>query len=138
MVKPITPLLTVDAIIIEELNCVSGVVLIKRKNPPYGWALPGGFVDIGETLEQAVVREAKEETSLDFVVNELVGVYSNPARDPRGHTVSAVYAGRATGEMKARDDAVEIEVFSVFELPKDIAFDHRDIIIDYFFKEYQR
>lgn len=132
MGKPVTPLLAVDAIIIGELKLAMGVVLIKRKNPPYGWALPGGFVDIGETVEQAVVREAKEETNLDFTIEKLVGIYSKPDRDPRGHTVSIVYVGKATGEMVAKDDATEISVFSIFELP-EIVFDHKEIIMNYFF-----
>lgn len=135
MGKPITPLLAVDALIVCELKLVQGVVLIKRKNPPYGWALPGGFVDIGETVEQAVVREAKEETNLDFTIDELVGIYSKPDRDPRGHTVSIVYAGEASGDMIAKDDATEISVFSIYELP-ELAFDHKDIIMNYFFGEH--
>ena len=135
MDKPITPLLAVDALIIGDLKSVQGVVLIKRKNPPYGWALPGGFVDIGETVEQAVVREAKEETNLDFTIVELVGIYSKPDRDPRGHTVSIVYAGKAAGDMIAKDDATEISVFSIYELP-ELAFDHKDIIMNYFFGEH--
>ena len=135
MGKPITPLLAIDALIVCDLKLAQGVVLIKRKNPPYGWALPGGFVDIGETVEQAVVREAKEETNLDFAIDDLAGIYSKPDRDPRGHTVSIVYAGKAAGEMIAKDDATEIGVFSIFELP-ELAFDHKDIIMDYFFAEH--
>lgn len=129
--KPVTPLLAVDAIIIQGLKLAQGVVLIKRKNPPYGWALPGGFVDVGETVEQAVIREVKEETNLDFTIYDFAGVYSKPDRDPRGHTVSLVYAGFASGEMKAQDDATEISVFSFFELP-ELAFDHKEIIMNFY------
>lgn len=122
-----TPLLTVDAIIIYE----DKIVLIKRKNPPYKdmFALPGGFVDIGETVEEAVIREAKEETNLDIEIIRLIGVYSDPERDPRGHTVSFVYVALGYGELKAGDDAGEVELFDIEEVPK-LAFDHNKIIED--------
>ena len=133
MPKPITPLLTVDAIIMDINNDFEyEIVLIKRKNPPYGWALPGGFVDIGETTVQAVIREVKEETNLKVTRADLYGVFSEPNRDPRGHTVSIAYACKAEGEIKAKDDAIEIAKFKINELPKDIAFDHRHIIEGYF------
>lgn len=123
-----TPLLTVDIIIKYE----DRIVLIKRKNPPYGWALPGGFVDIGETVEQAAAREAKEETSLDLINLAQFKVYSEPSRDPRGHTVSVVFTADGTGIPKADDDAKELKLFSDDNLPPDIAFDHGLILSDFF------
>jgi ADP-ribose pyrophosphatase YjhB (NUDIX family) len=123
------PIPTVDIIIEIESK---GIVLIKRKNPPYGWALPGGFVDYGESLEEAAVREAKEETDLDA---ELIGqfhTYSDPARDPRHHSISTVYVAKAEGKPQAKDDAIEIGVFNESDLPDAIAFDHRSILKDYF------
>src|SRR6266545_2529597 len=102
------------------------VVLVRRKNPPPGWALPGGFVDEGETLEAAAVREAKEETGLDVALEDLLYVYS----DPRRHTVSAVFLGRAGGEPVGGDDAAEARAFSWGALPSPRAFDHRDILGD--------
>lgn len=128
MGKPVTPLATVD-IIIEYEN---GIVLIERKNEPYGWALPGGFVDVGESLEEAAIREAREETSLRVKLKELFYAYGNPARDTRGHTVSIVYIGEGRGGLKAADDAKGAGIFSHDNLPDRIAFDHRRIIADYF------
>jgi ADP-ribose pyrophosphatase YjhB (NUDIX family) len=123
------PLPTVD-IIIETEN---GIVLIKRKNPPYGWALPGGFVDYGETLEKAAVREAREETSLDIELISQFGAYSDPSRDPRHHTISFIFRARAvSGTLKASDDAIETGVFNRDDLPDDLAFDHGKILRDYF------
>jgi ADP-ribose pyrophosphatase YjhB (NUDIX family) len=106
-------------------------VLIRRKNPPYGWAIPGGFVDYGESMEHAAVREAREETSLRVSLIDLLGIYSDPKRDPRFHTVSAVYVARAKGRPKAADDAKEIGVFTEHGLPP-LAFDHARILADYF------
>ena len=123
------PLLTVDIIIELEGR---GVVLINRKNPPFGWALPGGFVDYGETLEQAAVREALEETSLLVELTRQFHAYSDPNRDPRGHTVAVVFIARASGEPKAADDAQEAGVFQADALPSPLAFDHRRILGDYF------
>jgi ADP-ribose pyrophosphatase YjhB (NUDIX family) len=120
--------LTVDCII--DIN--SEIVLIERKNPPYGWALPGGFVDEGETVEDAVVREMKEETNLSLENLQQFHVYSDPLRDPRGHTVSVVFTAIGVGEPKAQDDAKEIGLFTSDTLPEDIAFDHRRILSDYF------
>lgn len=125
--KPITPLLTVDAIIVHKEK----LVLIKRKNPPYKgqFALPGGFVDIGETVEQAVIRETKEETGLDGNTVILVGVYSDPKRDPRSHTVSICFIVRCDGDIKAGSDAEDIALFDFDKIPK-LAFDHNKIIED--------
>jgi ADP-ribose pyrophosphatase YjhB (NUDIX family) len=123
------PIPTVDIIIELEGK---GIVLIKRKNPPFGWAIPGGFVDYGESLEQGAIREAKEETNLEVELVRQFHAYSNPNRDPRHHTISTVYIGRAKGKPEAKDDALEIGIFSRENLPQDIAFDHREILNDYF------
>jgi ADP-ribose pyrophosphatase YjhB (NUDIX family) len=123
-----TPLLTVDIII--RYQC--GIVLIERKNPPPGWALPGGFVDIGESLEEAAIREAKEETSLDITLVEQFHAYSKPDRDPRFHTATMVFIADGIGALKGRDDARNAEVFREDSLPSLIAFDHGRIISDYF------
>jgi ADP-ribose pyrophosphatase YjhB (NUDIX family) len=133
MRKHRNPVPTVD-IIIEVLNKDGrqGILLIKRKNPPYGWALPGGFVDYGETLEEAAIREAKEETSLDIQIKCQMHTYSDPDRDPRQHTISTVFIAQAEGKPVARDDAQEIEVFSREGLNFPLAFDHKKILEDYF------
>ena len=131
MMTPVTPLLTVD-ILIEMLDRPgSPIVLIERKYSPLGWALPGGFVDVGETLEHAAIREAKEETSLDVSLLALLGCYSNPSRDSRNHTVSAVYIASATGEPRAEDDAAAFALFTPSEFPAEMAFDHGLILADY-------
>lgn len=122
------PLLTVDIII--EFN--GGIVLIERKNPPNGWALPGGFVDYGESLETAAVREALEETSLEVHLSEQMHTYSEPSRDPRHHTVSTVFIATAKGVLHARDDAKNAGIFTAYTLPSPIAFDHSRILADYF------
>ncbi|MEC4685050.1 MAG: NUDIX hydrolase [Nitrospirota bacterium] len=126
------PLPTVDLII--EYN--SGIILIRRRNPPHGWALPGGFVDYGESLEAAAVREAKEETGLDVELVRQFHAYSEPERDSRFHTITIVYIARAKGVPRAGDDATDVGVFARDNLPEDIAFDHRDILMDYFEKRY--
>jgi ADP-ribose pyrophosphatase YjhB (NUDIX family) len=122
------PIPTVDIII--ELD--GGIVLIERKNRPYGWAIPGGFVDYGESVEEAALREAKEETSLDVKIVSLLGVYSQPDRDPRLHTISTVFIAETTGQPKAADDAKRIGLFGKEALPKELAFDHAKILEDYY------
>jgi 8-oxo-dGTP diphosphatase len=129
---PKTPALTVDIIIEMQDRPDVPVVLIERRFPPFGWALPGGFVDVGERLEDAARREAKEETGLDVELTLLLGCYSDPARDPRGHTVSAVYVGRSEGVPEARDDARNLKLFDPTRTPP-LAFDHARIIQDYLF-----
>lgn len=129
-----TPYLTVDGIIelYDNSETFQGIVLIERKNPPYGWAIPGGFVDIGERVEEAVVREMKEETSLDVVIESLLGVYSDPKRDPRFHTVSVVYICKAYGVPEAQDDAKAVHIIPQEELTAlTLVFDHKTIIQDY-------
>ena len=107
------------------------IVLIRRKNPPHGWALPGGFLEYGESLEQAAVREAKEETGLDVELIRQLHTYSEPARDPRGQTVSTVFIARSHGIPRAGDDAGEVRVVSLAALPSPLAFDHERILADY-------
>lgn len=121
------PVPTVDIII----ETPKGIVLIERRNPPHGWAIPGGFVDYGETLEYAARREAKEETSLDVDLKALLYVYSAPSRDPRQHTVSAVFVARTKGTPRAADDAKNLRIFPPGKFPSDMAFDHRQILDDY-------
>lgn len=122
------PLITVDIII--EIN--HGIILIERANPPSGWALPGGFVDYGESLEDAAVREAKEETSLTVELLEQFHSYSEPDRDPRHHTVSTVFIARSDGVPAAADDAKNLGVYMRGQLPQPIVFDHQRILNDYF------
>ncbi len=122
------PLPTVDVIIETEPGTV---VLIRRKNPPYGWALPGGFVDYGESLEDAAIREAKEETCLDITLGRQLHTYSDPSRDARHHTITTVYLARAQGDPVGADDAAEARVFALDALPSDLAFDHGDILKDW-------
>ena len=122
---PITPLLTVDALILFE----GKLVLIRRRNPPFKgqFALPGGFVEVGETVEEACVREAKEETGLDIEIIKLLGVFSDPSRDPRGHTVTICFLAFGRGNLKADSDAIDSGLFSLNEIP-ELAFDHNKII----------
>lgn len=127
------PVPTVDIIIETETEMgEKGIVLISRKNPPHGWALPGGFVDYGESLETAAVREAKEETSLDVELVRQFHSYSDPSRDPRQHTITTVFIARADGSPVAADDAREAVIITGSTLPGDIVFDHADILKDYF------
>jgi 8-oxo-dGTP diphosphatase len=121
------PTPTVDIII--EID--DGILLIKRKNAPHGWALPGGFVDYGETLEHAAVREAKEETSLDITALKLFGCYSDPARDPRQHNIAIVFTAKAAGIPRAGDDAAAAAVFTPDSIPTELCFDHGRILQDY-------
>jgi len=122
------PVPTVDIII--EIN--GGIVLIERVNPPYGWALPGGFVDYGESFEHAARREAQEETCLDVTLTEQFYSYSAPDRDPRQHTATTVFIAAASGVPKAADDAKNLKIFTRDSLPSCIAFDHAVILDDYF------
>jgi 8-oxo-dGTP diphosphatase len=124
------PFPTVDMIIYDKKR---GIVLVKRRFPPLGWALPGGFVEYGESVETAAVREAKEETGLDVELKGLVGVYSDPLRDKRKHTISTVFWGECknTCSLSGGDDAEEALFFSPAELPQPLAFDHADIINDF-------
>ena len=123
------PFPTVD-IVIELEN--KRIVLIQRGKEPYGWALPGGFVDYGESLEEAAKREAMEETSLDVELVRQLGAYSAPDRDPRHHAISVVFLARANGEPRASDDAQEVGVFDEKDIPSPLAFDHEKILADYF------
>jgi 8-oxo-dGTP diphosphatase len=123
-----TPHVAADVIIRYQ----GGIVLIERKNEPAGWAIPGGFVEFGESVEQAAVREAREETSLDVVLTELFHVYSKPGRDPRFQTVSVVFIGTGTGTLKGMDDARRADVFRADNLPAQLAFDHRKILEEYY------
>ena len=133
MKKHKCPIPTVDIIIeIKRKNGQEGIILIKRKNPPHGWALPGGFVDVGESLEEAAVREAKEETSLDIKLKNQFHTYSDPKRDPRKHTISTVYVATAQGRPIAQDDAQDIRIFTEEEINFPLAFDHKKILADYF------
>ena len=127
------PIPTTDIII--KIN--NAIVLIKRKNPPEGWALPGGFIDYGEAAETAAIREAFEETSLKIKDLKLFGVYSDPKRDPRHHTLTVVFTARAEGQPKASDDAADIGLFSRDKLPSHIAFDHAKILDDFFAQQKQ-
>ena len=124
---PRTPPVTVDVIIRLD----GGIVMIRRGHTPLGWALPGGFVDIGETVEHAAAREALEETGLSVTLDELLYVYSDPARDPRGQTVSVVFTGHADGRPAGGDDADDAQIFDLDALPSPIVFDHARIIADY-------
>ncbi len=128
LAKPRNPVPTVDTII----EVPGGVILIKRRYEPAGWALPGGFVEYGETVEAAAVREAHEETGLTVTLTELFNVYSNPHRDPRRHTIGVVFIGTAAGTPVAGDDAADAAVFTAATLPGPIAFDHAQILQDYF------
>ena len=122
------PVPTVDVII----ETAGKIVLVRRRNPPPGWAIPGGFVDVGENVRDAAVREALEETGLRVTLTALLGVYSEPGRDPRQHTISTVFVGTAEGSPRGMDDAAEAALFSEDDLPSPVAFDHARILADYF------
>jgi 8-oxo-dGTP diphosphatase len=127
MPRPQCPPIAAD--IITEIG--DKIVLIERKNFPLGWAIPGGFVDFGETVEQAAMREAREEISLVVEIRALLGVYSRPDRDPRGQTITIVYVARASGEPRAADDAKTVALFDPRKPPSPLAFDHAEILADY-------
>jgi 8-oxo-dGTP diphosphatase len=127
MPRPQCPPIAAD--IITEIG--DKIVLIERKNFPLGWAIPGGFVDFGETVEQAAMREAREEISLVVEIRALLGVYSRPDRDPRGQTITIVYVARASGEPRAADDAKTVALFDPRTPPSPLAFDHAEILADY-------
>jgi 8-oxo-dGTP diphosphatase len=133
MFEPKTPYLAVDGVVrLWEGERFKGVVLVERRYEPLGYALPGGFVEVGETVEKAVLREVKEETGLDAQIVKLLGVYSEPNRDPRFHVVSVVFVLDAFGEPKGGDDAKKALVFPIEDLPFDkIVFDHAKILKDY-------
>lgn len=122
---------TVD-IIIELIDRPSRpIILIERKNPPHGWAIPGGFVDYGESVESAAIREAKEEIGLDVTLIQQFHVYSDPNRDPRQHTLAVVFIATATGEPQAADDAKSLALFEPWRIPSNLCFDHDRILRDY-------
>ena len=131
MTRPITPQLTADIIIEMPMYDDNPIILIERKYEPYGWAIPGGFVEVGETIAAAARREALEETTLEVDLSILLGIYSNPKRDFRGHTVCSVFIGSATGKPIAADDAKDIALFDPFNVDVELAFDHRQILDDY-------
>ncbi len=131
MTRPVTPLITTDVIIEMPLLDDKPIILIERKYEPFAWAIPGGFVEVGETIAAAAHREALEETSLDVELDVLLGIYSNPKRDYRGHTACAVFIGNASGKPIAADDAKDIAIFDPFNVDVDLAFDHRQILEDY-------
>lgn len=131
MPRPTTPPVAADIIIELTDRPSRPIVLIERKYVPLGWALPGGFVDMGEPVERAAVREALEETGLIVRLRALLGCYSDPKRDPRGHTVSLVYIAEAGGTPHAHDDAANAQVFEAHRLPSTLAFDHAAILADY-------
>ena len=131
MSRPVTPVIAADVIVQLPDHGEDSVVLIERLNPPHGWAIPGGFVDVGESVEDAAVRELREETSLEVELTALLGLYSKPDRDPRGHTVTAVYLGVSDGVPQAADDAKNVVVVSVNNLPAPLAFDHEQVLADY-------
>jgi len=133
MKKHKNPSPTADIIIeIEREDGKQGIVLVNRKYPPYGWAIPGGFVNYGESLEQAAVREAKEETCLDIQIKRQMHTYSDPKRDPRKHTITTVFIATACGKPTAQDDAKEVRTFTKEEINFPLAFDHQKILADYF------
>jgi len=132
MWPPLTPYLTVDGIVKIFTPEFKGIVLIKRKNPPLGFALPGGFVDRGESVEDALIREMKEEINLDVKIEKLLGVYSDPKRDPRLHTVSCVFVCSANSIPRAGDDAKEAFIYKLEDIPwSELVFDHAKILKDF-------
>lgn len=126
------PVPTVDIIIELKDRPSRPIILIERKNEPLGWAIPGGFIDYGESVEQAAIREAKEETCLDIQLLDLLSVYSDPRRDPRKHTLSVVFIAEAAGKPQAADDAQNLAIYPITEIPTNLCFDHHRILSDYF------
>jgi 8-oxo-dGTP diphosphatase len=125
------PAPTADIIIEMRDRAHRPIVLIERLNPPDGWALPGGFIDYGESVETAAKREALEETGLAVTLIEQFHVYSDPSRDPRQHTLSVVFIASAIGEPQAQDDAKTLKLFTPWEIPSPLCFDHDRIVQDY-------
>ncbi|MCK4834156.1 MAG: NUDIX hydrolase [Gammaproteobacteria bacterium] len=136
MTRPVTPQITADVIIEMPLIDDNPIILIERKFEPYGWAIPGGFVEVGETIATAAMREALEETCLEVDLDVLLGIYSDPKRDFRGHTACAVFVGNASGKPEAADDAKDIALFDPFDVDVELVFDHKQILQDYC--EYRR
>lgn len=130
------PVPTVDIIIEINDSGQKKIVLINRKNPPHGWAIPGGFVDYGESLEIAAVREAFEETGLSVRLKRQFHTYSDPSRDSRKHTISTVFIAESEGIPVAADDALDARLFSANDLPENLTFDHTEILTDYKKKKY--
>lgn len=128
---PRNPIPTIDIIIEMWDRPHRPIVLIERQNPPFGWALPGGFVDYGESVETAAIREAQEETCLEVDLLEQFHVYSAPERDPRQHTLSVVFIAKAVGTPQAADDAKALKLFELWQLPHQLCFDHKQILADY-------
>ncbi len=130
------PIPTVDIIIEIKDNDEKKIVLIERVNPPFGWAIPGGFVDYGEALEDAAMREAFEETGLKVKLTRQFHTYSDPSRDKRKHTITTVYIARSEGRPVAGDDAKNAKLFRLKDIPDNMVFDHRQILDDYINKKY--
>lgn len=131
MARPETPQTAVDVIIEMPQYTDNPIVLIERKYEPFGWAIPGGFVDVGETIATTAKRESLEETCLDVDLSVLLGIYSDPKRDHRGHTIGIVFVGSAIGKPVAADDAKDIALFDPFNIDVELAFDHKQVLQDY-------